>query len=504
MANKRTVRQIISTDEYMRRLIFSLLANSIDEYSRLGDYREVITPDDIPSDMPEARKIMKALIIADEKTIAPTESNVISIMALELNMQQTSANDIVHNIMGYATTDRAVDNLSVMVGMDVQRRRIETAMETAVDTLQNGEGKLSDRLDEAVHALSEVSHTSDESVRTTQAEGIDRHKAVLRQRVANRKAGISNGPSLKFLGFVGERNKETGLWKEGCEGKVPVLRWGATTLITAKQGRGKTTFAQTWAEYNAWKLGIDVLYMHNETDQEDLQDRSITRATLIPTDYLKNVLDIDNDKDPATVKVNKYYERLANTKAEITYLYCPGWNVYKINLAVSLARRLADRKGHGLLVIVDYYNLIDFSNMPGERAQQLGTVAVKMRDAVKIENVKSRNAGGVGLHMIVLAQETEEKTTGEISPFGSKEIAHYSQLHVSIQKTIAEMDTTMGGAKNAIGGTRFWSRKGEYSHETKLKILKANYDSPGTVDVWVENAMVTVRDPNPPVQSVEL
>lgn len=499
---KRVPKKIISTDEYMRRLIFSLLANSIDEYSRLADYREALKPQDIPADMPDARVIMQALIEADEKQVAPSAENIVSIMTLELNCNQEKSNEIVHNIMGYATADRAVDNLSVMVGLDVQRRRVETAMEAAVDTLENGEGRLSDRLDRAVNELSAANtNTNDESIKTTQAEGIEKHKAILRQRVANRKAGVTNGPSLKFAGFIGKRNPVTGLWIEGQEGKVPVLRWGATTLVTAKQGRGKTTFGQTWAEYNAWDLGIDVLYLHNETDQEDLQDRSITRATLVPTDYLKNVFDIDNPKDPAYDKVIEYFKRLENTKAEITYLYCPGWNVYKVNLAVSLARRLADRKGRGLLVVIDYYNLIDFSDMPGERAQQLGTVAVKLRDNVKQENVKSKKAGGVGMHMVVFAQETEEKVSGEISPFGSKEIAHYSQLHISIQKDIAESDSTMGNALNTIGGKRFWSRRGEYNHVTKLKILKANYDSPGVVEVWVENAMVTVYNPNAPLQT---
>lgn len=493
--NRKQPKQI-KTDDYMRNLVYSLLANCVGEYSRLADMREELQVEDLPVDMPDARQLLTALKYADETGLEPSREKILYLMTEELNLNKDHAESILHNIMGFQTDDRAVDNLSVMVGMDIQRRRIETAKEAAVNVLENGEGRLSERLDSAITALSAVNDRGDDdSVKSTQSELASRHKEIMRKRVADRKTGLPSGPNLKFTGFVGVRDETTGLWKEGKEGKIPVLRWGSTTVVTALPGYGKSTLGGVWAEHNAHKLGIDVLYIHNETEQEDFFDRMITRNTLVPTDYLVNQFDIDNVNDPAHQKVTEFYDKLDNTKADITFLYCPGWNVFKINAAIGLARRLADRRGRGLLVIVDYYNLIDATNFSGERSERLGQVAFNLREAIKKENVRAKKAGGIGVHCIVFAQETDNKATGEVYAFGSKEILQYSQIHISINRTLAMSDCSMGGEKNTVGGVRYWCRGGELSHITTLKILKANYDSRGDVEVWIENNMVQVYNP---------
>ena len=493
--NKGQVKQV-KTDEYMRNLFYSLMANCIGEYSRMGDLREELRVEDIPSDLQDVRNVLSALLIADEKVIEPSETNILHLMSEELNLDREKCRTDLHNIMKFQTGDRAVDGLSVMVGMDVKRRRIEAAKEEAIDILDNGHGKLSERLDKAITTLSTVNDDADDdSIKTSQKDMVANHKDILRKRVQDRKAGLPTGPSLKFAGFVGERDQETGLWKTGREGKIPVLRWGSTTCVTALPGYGKSTLGGIWAEHNAHVLGIDVLYIHNETDQVDFFDRQITRNTNVPTDYLVNQFDIDNPNDKAYQKVTEYLTNLENTKAEITFLYCPGWNVFKINAAIGMARKLADRKGRGLLVIVDYYNLIDASMFPGERSEKLGQVAFNLRECIKRENVKSKKAQGIGVHCIVFAQETDNKTTGEVYAFGSKEILQYSQVHISINRTVSTIDATMGGALNTVGGKRMWCRVGELSHITNLRILKANYDSRGDVVIWIENDMVNAFNP---------
>lgn len=490
--------KIIKTDEWMRNLVYSLLANCIGEYSRLADMREELRVVDLPADMPEARQLLTALQMADEAQLEPTEDKLTYLMTKEMNLNEEKVKENLHNIMAFQTNDRAVDGLSVMVGMDVQRRRIEQAKEEAINVLDNGEGKLAERLDTAITTLSAVNDQgNDDSVKSSQSELATKHKEIMRKRVANRKSGTPSGPNLKFLGFIGERDAETGLWKEGREGKIPVLRWGSTTVCTALPGYGKSTLGGIWAEHNAHKLGIDVLYVHNETEQEDFFDRMITRNTLVPTDYLVNQFDIDNKDDRAYQKVTEYYDKLENTLGDITFLYCPGWNVFKINAAIGLARRLADRRGRGLLVIMDYYNLIDATNFSGERSERLGQVAFNLREAIKRENLKSKKAGGIGVHCIVFAQETDNKQTGEVYAFGSKEILQYAQIHISINRTVATADVGMNGSLNSVGGLRYWCRAGELSHVIALRILKANYDSRGDVTVWMENNMVQIYNPPP-------
>ena len=158
-------------------------------------------------------------------------------------------------------------------------------------------------------------------------------------------------------------------------------------------------------------------------------------------------------------------------------------------------RRLSDRQGKGLLVVVDYYNLIDSSNFSGERAERLGQVAIHLRENMKKENIKSKKMGGIGVHMIVFAQETDNKATGEVYPFGSKEILQYSQVHLSIHRQVSEFDVPMTGALNAIGQQRFWCRQGELSYVTNMRILKANDNARGEVTVWIENNLTSVYNP---------
>lgn len=489
-------KPLIKTDEYQRRLVYSLVANCIGDYDRLSDLREPIHSEDLPHDMPDARVVMDVLYDCEARQLAPEVSNIVAIMVTDRNYTEQLATDMLHNIMKYQTEDKGVDALSVLAVMDIKRRKVEQAKEEAVDSLENGEGSLAERVERAVNVLTQVNDKGDDdSVRATQQELVSSYRNALVKREQNRKDGVANGPSLKFIGFVGERDKTTGMWKQGKEGKIPVLRWGDTTLVTALPGVGKTTLGCTWAEYNAHQLGINVLYIHNETDQETLMDRSMARNTLVPVDYLRNAYRPNDPKDPAYEKVEGYLKKLENTKADITYLYCPGWNVFKINTAVGLMRRLSDRQGKGLLVIVDYYNLIDSTNFGGERAERLGQVAIHLRENMKKENIKSKKNGGIGVHMIVFAQETDNKATGEVYPFGSKEILQYSQVHLSVHRTVSDMDCPMTGGVNAIGQQRFWCRQGEFHHITNIRILKANDNARGDVIVWIENNLTSVYNP---------
>ncbi len=489
-------KPLIKTDEHQRRLVYSLVANCIGEYDRLSDMREPIHSEDLPHDMPDARVVLDVIYDCEAKSIAPEISNIVGVMIADRNYTEVDANDVVHNIMKYQTEDKGVDALSVLAVLDIKRRRVEQAKDEAVDSLENGEGSLAERVERAVNVLTQVNEQGDDdSVNSSQQELVSSYRMTLYKREENRKKGVANGPSLKFSGFIGERDKATGMWKQGKEGKIPVLRWGDTTLVTALPGYGKTTFGCSWAEHNAHELGINVLYIHNETDQETLMDRTVTRNTLVPTDYLKNFYNPLNTKDPAYEKVEAYLLKLQSTKADITYLYCPGWNVFKINTAIGLIRRLSDRQGKGLLVIVDYYNLIDSTNFQGEPHTKLGLVAINLRENMKKENIKSKKAGGVGVHMIVFAQETNS-TTGETYPFGSKEILQYSQVHISINRKITDTDCRMGEKHlNTLGQLRYWCRAGELSHITTLKILKANDNARGDVTVWIENNMVSVYNP---------
>jgi hypothetical protein len=324
--------------------------------------------------------------------------------------------------------------------------------------------------------------------------------------------GEAPGPSLKFLGFTGKRDAKGNMI---VQGKVPFLRWGQTTLVTALPGHGKTTFGGIWAEHNAWEKNIDVLYIHMETEQETMAERSVARNIFIPTDYQgAGLLNITDPDDPVTKRFLQFEQlatapikkhKILGTKdqftekpsGEIIYVFCPGWDVFRINNAIALQRRFSDERGRGLLVIVDYYNLIDCSSFMVKGTNEssaLGKVALKLRQCIQRENLKSQRVGGKGVHCIIFAQQGESK--GQTYAYGSKQIVQYAQLHIAIRRELANEDKPMGDEfKDALGFPRFWHRRGDWNSHTILEVVKGNDNQKGEVKVRVENKFYRAEDP---------
>ncbi len=481
-----------STDQYMADLIQSFIANMIDDYSRISDMRNPIRPEMLPDDMPFEREVMFVIYNCEDRQIAPTRENIIFGLNILYGADPVHAESLVDDLITHQTQARDVSTLSNWVHEDFKRRQIEDALDKANAEMQNGEGTHSERLKRSVEILSNVQQDNDEDfILRTEDELSDHIIAEYRRRAEVRKSGRASGPNLKFSGFVGVRD-EDGAWRPEYEGKIPTLRWGSSTLITGQPGSGKSVLAGMWAEHNAWELGYDVLLLHNETEQENLKDRQITRHTKIPTDYLLNVFNPENGENKAVKKVTEFLKLIQHYPAQTTYLYCPGWNVFRINAAIRQAAEKSAKYGNGLLVIMDYYNIIDKSNFDGQEHQQLGQVAYHLREGVKRANIRAQKAGGLGVHCIVFAQETKSEGN-EASAFGSRVIMQVCQTHISIERKRAECDTP-SKLKDFFGMPRYWSRIGQWSHVTTLNILKANYDQQGPVKVWVENAMALVHE----------
>ena len=182
---------------------------------------------------------------------------------------------------------------------------------------------------------------------------------------------------------------------------------------------------------------------------------------------------------------------------ELLYKHIAGWNVFRIaDFIATFARRAAARGTKGVLVIMDYYNNIP-AHSQGNTADQLGQIALTLRNAIMRENAKVMRAtdGAGGVHAIVFAQEAAQGDT----PYGSTQILQYSQLHISIEREEATLDMPVIGTNgkqetDATGQPRFFHQTGDYSGRTKLRVLKANEDKRRTIEVMVENAMSRIYD----------
>jgi len=234
----------------------------------------------------------------------------------------------------------------------------------------------------------------------------------------------------------------------------------------------------------------------------------VARHLLYPKDLLESgQIDPRDPDNPHAKKLRKFIGWSKSKKkklegkeydgGELLYKHIAGWNVFRIaNFIATFARRAAARGTKGVLVIVDYYNNIP-AHSQGNTADQLGQIALTLRNAIMRENAKVMRAtdGAGGVHAIVFAQEATQGDT----PYGSTQILQYSQLHISIEREEATLDlpVTGNGAKqenDAIGQPRFFHQTGDYSGRTKLRILKANEDKRRTIEVMVENAMSRIYD----------
>lgn len=356
-------------------------------------------------------------------------------------------------------------------------------------------GHIDDRRENALNVLAGVLDETDTADKRTEVQMVHFLFDNLRQRARLRRAGKLPGPALKFKGFMGIPGPN-GTWIK--EPKLPYLQWGETTLLTAREGRGKTTLLSVWAEYNSWELGYDGLYLHLETNQATMADRMAVRHALIPMRYLQTNVDPDDSSDPMTQKLYDLEDIILSPtfknpktgeiieKGQLTWLECPGWDVYRIRNAISLARREAEKRGRGLVVFIDYYNLIEHSMFGTNKADALGQIALKLRQHILSENRKSR------VHCIMAAQESENG--GEAYAYGSRQVVQYCQVHISIQREEAEEDWPHP-SKDSFGHKRYWHRRGDWAAQTIFRIIDSNNRSRGDVHGLIENAMYCLVDP---------
>ena len=128
-------------------------------------------------------------------------------------------------------------------------------------------------------------------------------------------------PSAKFKGLVDEFDANG---NQTVYGKLPFLRWGDTTLVTAFSGIGKTTFGTVWAEHNTWYMGYYCLYIYLETRPETIGDRMLARLTGISAHTLNSgIIDIADPNDKLAQKLRGVRSRsgipLRTSRCSIRY-----------------------------------------------------------------------------------------------------------------------------------------------------------------------------------------
>jgi replicative DNA helicase len=503
--NRASKNEAIPTDGYLIAMIRTLLANMCGDFDRTYELSEPITIDHLPEDLVFERDILRLYLHFSAANITPTRENLIMGLRTIVGRQDFDLEKQVDTLLQARTVDGLVYEMSHFIFQAAHAKTVRAAIEEAHKLVMAHSGNLDENLDTAIQKLISVARDDESSEQRNMSELFEHYEEILARRKLARMGGLQF-PSLKYKGFVGEYDEEG---REIKSGAIPVLEWGQTALITALPGTGKTTIGGDLAEYNSWTLGHDSLYIHLETEQWDMMDRSIARNCIIPTDYLTTSVDYDDKKHPVTKMIAGYKNWIDNVEmkqyngiaplrssGEIIYKYCPGWTVHKINALIKVMRRRSHNRGRGLLVFIDYYNLIDQSEFSKNRAEALGQIAMRLRDNIKIENMKASKDGAGSIYLIIFAQENRDEA-GNAYAYGSKEIIQYVQVYLSLERTEATSDAPYmekgAPVRNTLGHTRYWHRAGDYDSNTTIKIMKGNRTGRGSVNIRIEGEYFRVE-----------
>jgi hypothetical protein len=476
-------------DAHIMAMVHTLLANMIGDTDRTHELRGTWKTSEIPGAF--ERDVWDFLMDASAKNYAPTKDNLLWYMQTQRGQKNAGVVITMINTLSEAATEsRDVSDISRWLNEYMRQVRRDEAIKKAQAIMSDPtKGTPDDRYRLAINLISSEDADPDDGSSLRSGADLARFSydemINLRER---REKGISLGPSLKFSGFVGV--EENGVIKK--PGLVPRLSWGESSLVSALTGVGKTTVGQVWAEFNAWHQNLKVLYVFLETPPSVMSMRSVARNALIPMDYQKaGLLNPDTPKNKVDKEYIKYLKFLeTQLGSNLEYLYAPGWNVFQINNAITQARIRADATNQGLLVIIDYYQLISHSEFTGNKADQLAAVALRLRDHVKRQN----ELATVGVHQVVFAQENVSDS-GATYTHSSKEVMHYYQLYVSIKRSEeAQDDVQIPGVEDALGNKRYWHRIGEKVAWGTLEVIKANDNSSGDVGVRFENGLYRVTD----------
>lgn len=500
------------TDEVVRTGLQTLIANSIairaadgsveEDWDRTIEYQRHITSDLFPWDMQFEARMMELIYQHSINNIPPTPESLRLGMTTQFGMDGSQIDQRMADIIAKRTIDRDVSGISYWMWQAICLINADAALEEAQGILRSPWGTIEDRKAEALTRVTESFDFEDDLTDFTIGEMLDDRLRTMYDTWELVSKGGVPGPSLKWRGFTHVRDDKGNI---RIPGKIPFLRWGNTTLITAKPGYGKTTIGTQLAEYNAWILGLDVLYIHLETPAATLSDRIYARNLLIPAGYLASGNINTKDRGNPTVQQLAQFASYAASPVKgingreyksgtIRYKHAVGWDVYRIVNVIADQRRKSAAAGRGLLVIVDYYNLIT-PRTTGNVADQLGQIALTLRNSIMRENAKMPR--GTGVHCLVFAQESAG--SGDPYPYGSKQIVQYSQIHISIEREEAKVRREFPGVAdktvvNFMGRPRVLHEAGGYDCVTRMKILKANDDERGVVEVIIENNLFRVYD----------
>lgn len=276
------------------------------------------------------------------------------------------------------------------------------------------------------------------------------------------------------------------------------------TTTIAPTGVGKTTMMMVTAEYNSWQQPIksnSIIYSL-ETTALELGQRQISRHLGIPFDAIDAgaVLLTDENWKPKIDAFNLKRRDLSNEKGHLQVEYMPGASIDQITLSMESYAQVSAMMKRRVSFWVDNLQRFDWTQMGMSQSEAFTFIADRLSFVVR----KYPNA-----HLFLVAQEYDGRV------FGSTSIERMSQKMLFLNREepeggapedlpILEPERDSKGhvvkdssgkpkmvhKRDALGGLRFWHRKGDkFLGKGVIKVEKINSGVGRTIEILFEGAL---------------
>ena len=268
---------------------------------------------------------------------------------------------------------------------------------------------------------------------------------------------------------------------------IPNLKPGEVATMMMKRKFGKTTLGSVLAEHWGLTQKYRVLILLFETSIQSYMDRIIARNCEIPTfDQRTGRLDLKHiDRFPdAKDKLEEYQYRIRDDARNIQMLPCPGWGPLEIEPVVRGEKEAAKALGQELIVVWDYYQLINKSLWAGE-SQAFNASVEWLKTFTEQE----------GIYSFVLCQEKDDFVEPKEGTNIITRSQNFMRMHRSWAETVAPVIDRAGRhQKDAMGNLRFYHQPGKLHSTAWIEILYSNDDQVGDVTLRTEMSLFRMTE----------
>jgi len=477
--------------EALRRLIADLVGEE-DRLYEMG--RWIVNPEMIPDDMPFERSVLTAIYRCREEGLEPSRVNLLR----DLKLYHSDATERFDQLISFQTFDRSVLSHAAALGNWIEKRQQQQIVELMQGIAHNNSITSYEAYQQMASLLQEIAPHST-TFRTL--SDMDAHREWMEWHLRN--ADISASGKL-----IGPRLPWKNTWT-----LVPYINPGEVLLFYAKSKWGKTLTGVRIAEYIAYEIGgYNVLFCHFETSTKIMRSRIMARQLHIPQEVLEKggYEDTDQNGNPCWVPVrldqepwkemaekeNKRLER-SSQNGYLAFHHCNGASINDLRLEIRKHMNASMAQGRKLVVIVDYFQKINWTGFASEETQGLNLAAHAFKKMC--EDLNREPGFEDSFYAIMLAQDDpmSKEHEEEVTTRAAKEPGRVFQTAVRLWRERVKDDDANGDLplmlnakeqrRDSLGAPMFWHRAGEWNSLTKLQVVLSNNGATGECHLRIVN-----------------